>query len=67
MILDDTIALEFVKIKVLKASKFVANSLKDWENGLYPEATHVIYDESEEVGIKATKIQKKKESCKTFL
>ena len=64
MILDDTIALEFVKIKVLKASKFVANSLKDWENGLYPEATHVIYDESEEVGIKATKIQKKKKAVK---
>ena len=64
MILDDTKALEFVKVKVMKASKYVANSLKEWEDGLFPEATHVIFDESEEIAIKATKIQKKKKAVK---
>lgn len=51
--------LDFVKVKVLKASKYVANSLKDYENGLYPEATHVIFDESEEVESKASHVELK--------
>ena len=62
LIFDDTIAIEFVKVKMLKASKFVANSMKDWEEGLNPEATHVIYDESEEVNDKATKMKQKKKA-----
>lgn len=64
MILDDSKALEFVKVRVMKASKYVANSQKEYDEGLFPEATHVIYDESEEIGIKATKIQKKKKAVK---
>lgn len=52
--------LDYIKIKILKASKYVANSMKDWEEGLYPEATHVITDEQEEVEIKASRIQTKK-------
>lgn len=67
MVLDDTLALEFVKIKVCKASKFVANSVKDWEQGMFPEATHVIYDESEEVDIKASKAKKRQEAVKLSL
>lgn len=59
---DMTRPMEFVKVKVCKASKLVANSMKEWEEGLFPEATHVIYDESEQVKIKATKIQKKREA-----
>lgn len=51
---------DFVKVKNLKASKFVANSLKEWEKGLYPEATHFISDEEEEDAILATKIQIKR-------
>lgn len=50
---NDNNPLDFVKIKVMKASKFVANSIREWEEGLYPEATHVIFDESEEVDAKA--------------
>lgn len=49
----------YVKVKNLKASSSVANSLKEWEEGLWPEATHYIYDESEEVQASATKIQKR--------
>ena len=49
---------DFVKVKNLKASKFVANSLSEYEEGLWPEATHIIYDEEEEMEIKATRSQK---------
>ena len=38
--------------------------MKDYERGLYPDATHVIFDEAEEVAIKATKIQKKNTALK---
>lgn len=67
MILDDTINLEFVKVRMLKASKYVANSMKEWEDGMYPEATHVIYDESEEEDIKATRAKKRQEAVKLSL
>ena len=55
--LDTEKPLEYVKIKNLKASKFVANSMKEWEEGLFPEATHVIFDEEDEMRLKATKVQ----------
>jgi len=48
--------VEYVKVKNMKASKFVANSVKEWEDGLWPDATHVIFDEEEEVVQKASKI-----------
>jgi len=67
MILDDSIALEFVKVKMLKASKYVANSMKEWEDGLFPEATHVIFDETEEEDIKASKAKKRQEAVKLSL
>lgn len=67
MIFDDTNALDYVRVKMMKASKFVANSMKEWKDGMFPEATHVIYDEEEEVSIKATKIQKKKKALKLSL
>lgn len=57
MIMDDEKPLEFIKIKNMKASKLVANSLKEYEEGLWPEATHIIFDESEETELKATKVQ----------
>jgi hypothetical protein len=57
LILNDEIPRDFVKIKNLKASKFVANTFEAWEAGLYPNATHYIYDEETEVIEKATKVQ----------
>ncbi len=62
MIFDTENPIEFVKVKICKASKFVANSLKDYENGLYPEATHVIFDESEEIEEQASKVEIKKKA-----
>lgn len=56
MFLDTNVPLDYVKIKAMKACKFVANSMKEYNEGLYPEATHVIYDESEEVEERASKV-----------
>lgn len=53
---------EYVKIKNMKASKFVANSLQEWEKGLWPEATHVLFDTMEEAAMKASKIQVKQKA-----
>lgn len=59
MILDTKKPLDFVRVKNMKASDQVANSIKEWEDGLWPDATHVITDEAEEVEIKASKIESK--------
>jgi hypothetical protein len=59
---DTSKALDFIKVKNMKASKFVANSLKEREENKWPEATHVIFDETEEVAMKASKIQKIKKA-----
>lgn len=48
--------LDFVKYKAAKAHSYIANSQKEYDEGFYPHATHVIFDESEEVDIKATKV-----------
>lgn len=48
--------LEYIKVKIMKASKYVANSMREFDEGLYPEATHVIFDETEEAEIKASKV-----------
>ena len=58
-IFDTSKNLDLIKVKLLKANKYVANSQKEYENGLYPEAMFVIYDEQEEVQAKASKIQQK--------
>ena len=51
--------LDYVRWKMLKASKYVANSKKDYDEGLYPEATHIIYDEREGMEEKATRAELK--------
>lgn len=56
MIFNTDIPTEFVKVKNMKASKFVANSMKEYDEGKWPEATHVIFDEEEDVNLKASKI-----------
>lgn len=48
--------IDFIKTKIMKASKYVANSMREYEEGMYPEATHVIFDEAEEADIKASKV-----------
>ena len=62
MIFDTDNPIELIKIKICKNSKFVANSMKEYEEGLFPEATHVIFDESEEIEEKASRIEIKKKA-----
>jgi len=56
MILDTSKPNEFVKVKNIKASNRVANSMREWEDNKWPNATHVIFDEEEDLENKATKI-----------
>lgn len=57
VIFDTSNPRDFVKVKNLKANNRVANSMREWEEGLFPQATHVIYDESEEIEAKAKKAE----------
>lgn len=67
LVLDTTKPQEEIKVANLRASKYVANSINDLEAGLYPEATHVIFSEEEEVEVKATKISKKMSCMKLVM
>lgn len=51
--------LNYIKVQNMKASKLIANSPKEYEEGLWPEATHVIFDESEEEELLASKVELK--------
>jgi hypothetical protein len=62
MVFDTDNINDRIKIKMMKASKFVANSLKEYQEGMFPEATHVIFDESEEVEAKASKLAIKRQA-----
>jgi len=59
VILDTKDLRQHVLVKLMKANKWVANSMKSWENGEWPFATHVIFDEEEEVEIKASRASRK--------
>lgn len=56
MIFDTTKPMEYIKVKLMKANKLVANSQRELEEGKWPDATHVIFDEEEEVSSRASKI-----------
>lgn len=51
------LAHDQLKYKVCEGSKFVANSLEEYNLGKFPEATHVMYNEEAENKEKATKLQ----------
>ena len=54
--------IDFIKISILKASKFIANSVEEFEQGLFPDAHHIIYDESAQASVKASKIEIKNQA-----
>jgi hypothetical protein len=56
-----------VKVKLMKANKLVANSMKEYEEGKWPDATHVIFDEEEEVSSKANKVQLRRKASAMLL
>lgn len=62
MIFDTNKPAEAVKVKNMYASPYVANSMKEWEQGMWPEATHVIFDEDQEMEAKADRTALRK-SC----
>lgn len=51
--------IDEIKVKILKASDLIANSMKEYEEGKFPNALFVIFDEKEEVEVKAAKIAQK--------
>ena len=54
-IFDTNRAIDEIKYKILKASDLVANSQKEYDEGKFPYAIFVIFDEIEEIEIKASK------------
>lgn len=52
--------IEYIRLAVLRKSSDVALSLKDWEDGNAPNATHYIVDEQEEMQIHISKKTRKK-------
>lgn len=54
-ILDTSTPLGEIRVKILKASDLVANSQKEYDEGKFPLAQFVIFDEREEVELKASK------------
>lgn len=59
MFLDINQPLNYIKWKLAKASRFVANSMAEYEAGDFPDATHVIFDEVEQSEILASKVENK--------
>ena len=55
-IYDTSSPMDFIKVSIMKANSRVANSMREFEDGMFPEATHVIFDEVEEVEARASKI-----------
>lgn len=66
LILDPSNPLDEVKIAVAKANKYIANSLKEWKNGLWPDAKFVIKNEREEAEVEEASINVKLEASKLF-
>lgn len=60
--LDSNNPIQHVQIAIVKASKRVANSLQEYYDGYFPNATHYIHDETEEVNTKASKIEVKNQA-----
>jgi hypothetical protein len=65
-VFNTTIPLEELQVKFMKASKFIANSVKELDQGLWPSARYVIHDEVEELEREATKIEVKARAVEVF-
>jgi len=67
VILDTENPIDFIKYKYAKQSRYIAASMKAWENGDSPEASHVIYSEEEDMEVKANKASVKAQAYKLSL
>lgn len=66
MIFDMNVPMHELQLKVLKASKFCANSQKELDRGDWPYAKYVIYDETVEVEKQAAAVQVKAQAVAIF-
>jgi len=66
MIYDLAIPLQEVQIKLLKASRFVANSQKEFDQGKWPSAKYIIFDEIQELEKKANEVELKTKAIEVF-
>lgn len=68
LILDTDKPLDYVKVKLLKSASApqVANSMREYEEGKFPQATHVIYDEEEEMALKSIQVDRAEEAYATL-
>lgn len=57
LVLNSDNNFEYIKIANCKTSKYVANSMAEYNQGLWPDATHVIFSEEEEMELRASKFQ----------
>lgn len=62
MFFNKKVVIDRIKICVMKASKYVANTIEDYEQGLFPEATHYIHDETALMANKASKVAQEDEA-----
>lgn len=54
--IDKEDPIGFIHTKTLLASKYIANSMKEWQEGLWPDALFVIVDEDTDSEIEASKL-----------
>ncbi len=66
MIFDTKIPLQEIQIALMRASKYVANSQLDYDNGKWPHAKYVIYDEKQETEKKAKTAEVKAKANQLF-
>lgn len=61
--LDTTNPMDAIKLAIAKGHPYVANSLAEYEQGLWERATHVIYSEQEEYEQKAKVINQQNDAA----
>lgn len=62
VVLDTSIPMDEIKLGMAKASPTIANSMEEYDKGLWPFATHVIDSEEEEVERKAQRAEIKQKA-----
>ena len=66
MIFNTSIPLQELQVKLLQASKFVANSQREIDAGKWPQAKYVIYNETQELEKEANAVEFKAKAVELF-
>ena len=66
MIFNTSIPLQELQVKLLQASKFVANSQREIDGGKWPQAKYVIYNETQELEKEANAVEFKAKAVELF-